>query len=282
MRVYKHVYNKNEDGGPWWKTAQWTIGLETRKRYVGTVLKGWWTLERNSITRHFEVELALGGEDNMLQFGIVLPFIGCWHIGVRVPRSLTRSWIYQRREWTIRVGYIGRWFELLVAYDDSAADMHSYYKAKRKHGESLDPWSRVALWPGLHLSLRPRPLDFLLGRSVCTVDKGESQPTVVPMPEGNYAATVTKETRTWKRPRWPWSSRVRVDYWLEISGGIPVPGKGENSYDCEDDGIYGGGGVTVTAAIGSMVSSVLRLRQRHGGRDWEPDAGWTVGRSGGE
>jgi hypothetical protein len=57
------------------------------------------------------------------------------------------------------------------------------------------------------------------------------------MPEGKYPAHVKRERRTWKRPRW-FTPLVR-EYWdVDVESGIRVPGKGENSWDCDDDAIF--------------------------------------------
>lgn len=263
------IYNRNEGSGPWWKTAQW---------YWGSAAKGWWKLGRSSITNYLEVGLALGGEDNMLQAEIVLPFMGRAAIGVRVPRRLTRGWIYERREWTLRFGYIGRWAEMLFAWDDGLDNMGGYYRGKRERGESLDPWTRAQLWPGIHLTLAPRLRDRVLGRSECVTTTGEWEPTVVPMPEGIYSATVRREDRVWKRKRWPWPSQKRTEWWIEIPGGIPTPGKGENSWDCDDDGIYGTGGSSPSDAVANATRAALRQREKYAGAGWVPREGWKVER----
>jgi hypothetical protein len=59
----------------------------------------------------------------------------------------------------------------------------------------------------------------------------------ITMPEGKYPAHVKRERRTWKRPR-GFTPLVR-EYWdVDVESGIPVPGKGENSWDCDDDAIF--------------------------------------------
>lgn len=336
MRPRLHVFNRNEGAGPWWKTAQWTLSLSSQRRYFGPLLKGWWKLGKSEITNYFELGIALGGEDNMLQFELVLPFVGRGAIGVRVPRLLTKSWIYQCREWSLRMGYIGRWVELLIGFDDQARDMRSFYLARRKDPDcancnhygsfhtnprrvlpysvkSLDDverltrtienpngrcitesevnhgcapcdcpgyapakptWTRLALHPGFHVNLTGHPRDRLFGRLECTTTTGESIDALVPMPEGNYPAIITREVRVWKRARWPWPSRTRVDFRIDIPAGIPVPGKGENSWDCEDDAIFGTGGWSVYDAIGNAVRSAHRQRELYGGKNWRPAAGW--------
>lgn len=107
---------------------------------------------------------------------------------------------------------------------------------------------------------------------------------MVPMPEGNYPASVTLERSTWGRKRWPWGRKVQYSTDLEIPGGIPHPGKGENSWDCGDDGLYSiyapvrqgvqGLGDPQLAAI-DAAQSVLMSRVKYGrGFDYVPSEGW--------
>ncbi len=105
-------------------------------------------------------------------------------------------------------------------------------------------------------------IEWFTGRSKCECVKGESFEVVIPMPEGCYKAIATPETRTWTW-RFGWK-KVRKSINLHIEGGIPFSGKGENSWDCGDDGLWGTGGDTVEEAIGNAVASVLRNRRRHG------------------
>ncbi len=110
-------------------------------------------------------------------------------------------------------------------------------------------------------------LDFkrlLMGGMKCDTVEGETVDAVVPMPEGSYPAKITKETRTWRRTRVPWWRKVRVDYNISIDGGIPFMGKGENSWDCGDDGLWGTGGDSPEAAIANAVKSALKARRRYG------------------
>lgn len=56
---------------------------------------------------------------------------------------------------------------------------------------------------------------------------------------------------------------------------IPVPGKGENSWDCDDDAIHSSHGPhsTVHQAVAALVASVYRDRTRYGsGPEWQPTA----------
>jgi len=107
------------------------------------------------------------------------------------------------------------------------------------------------------------PIDFLLGREKCEVEKVAQGEVIIPMPEGCYLARCTKEIRIWKRPRWP-KVRRNVSYDLHIPGGIPHAGKGTESYNCGDDGLCGISGSTREQAVGNAVASVLRDRRRYG------------------
>ena len=54
---------------------------------------------------------------------------------------------------------------------------------------------------------------------------------------------------------------------------IPVPGKGENSWDCDDDAIHSSHGPhsTVHQAVAALVASGYRERTRYGsGPEWLP------------
>jgi hypothetical protein len=117
------------------------------------------------------------------------------------------------------------------------------------------------------------PTDWALGRRQYSKEIVEGPvEVVVPMPEGTYPAVVTIELGTWKRPRWPWPAH-RHSYSIDIlkadgepNGYIPIPGKGENSWDCGGDGTFSqsGPGRTVEAAIAGIIESTLKTRRRRG------------------
>ncbi len=117
--------------------------------------------------------------------------------------------------------------------------------------------------------------DFFLGRNKYSETERQRFDSFLVMPEGVYPATVELFTSTWKRPRWPFSTSIaRAD--VEIAGGIPIPGDGENSWDIDDDAIYGmtcpSG--TVEEALSSIRESAMRDRRRNGGFAWVPADGW--------
>lgn len=113
------------------------------------------------------------------------------------------------------------------------------------------------------------------GRTASEKIVEDSGACVIPMPEGTYPATWEKTRYEQRHVRWPGTRLDRVKrndqpatFSIdEIPGGIPSCGKGENSYDCGMDGLFGisGGFRTLEAAIGGAVESALRDRTRRGG-----------------
>jgi hypothetical protein len=340
MQLWKH--NVNEGAGPWWRTLEWTLYSE---RIHESVAKGWWSLlPERWYGGLAEIELAIGGEDNMVQVGGSLKPLGRAYAGVRVPRSWTKGWVYERREVSLELGGTW-WINLQLGVDDSMADMLSYYRRKREapdcggcgHAKamhdafvvvypsrvkSLDDVERLAtrvpnptrrcithseilhgvepcecrayvkpkeVWPtdamlrnGIRWRWDPKVKDRLLGRREYSTVELEKIQTSVSLPEGQYPAEVTIIEERWQRERMPWPSRVKRASHIEMGVPIPVPGKGENSWDCGDDGIYatGSSSPTVSGAVSSMVASVLRTRERYAGDGWVPDAGWPEGVAG--
>jgi len=115
--------------------------------------------------------------------------------------------------------------------------------------------------------------DFVLGKAKYSSRVLSEQAVKIAMPEGSYDATVKIEERSWKRPRWFVKRIVGAD--VKIPAGIPFPGKGNNSWDCGQDAVYGQSSQasTVEGAVAAVVESVLRSRRRYGGSvDWAPSA----------
>lgn len=140
-------------------------------------------------------------------------------------------------------------------------------------------WSRADGWRNSHFNVK----DWVLGRTVHDEEVLEEVTTVVALPEGRYPAHVRLLRETWKRKR-GWfglgeQEVRRADIKVLAADGstnsIGVPGKGENSWDCDEDGIWEmrTPATTVAEAIGALVESVLGTRERHGGSvTWMPTA----------
>lgn len=107
---------------------------------------------------------------------------------------------------------------------------------------------------------------WLTGKHACTFETLESGTTQVPMPEGPYEARweIQRRTDSWQRFKRP---KVSTCGEIEVPGGIYVPGKGENSWDCGDDAIFSISchEATVEALVAQYVKSVYRSRLRYAG-----------------
>ena len=109
------------------------------------------------------------------------------------------------------------------------------------------------------------PLDILLGSVEYTKKVLSTHSVQIPMPEGVYPAIVELEECTWKRPRWFGHTGFYAN--VDVKDGIPHEGKGENSWDCGKDAIYGLSikAKTVEEAIAATVECALRSRRKYDG-----------------
>jgi hypothetical protein len=126
---------------------------------------------------------------------------------------------------------------------------------------SKDPW-----WMRWSFNLR----DFVLG--LCKYEKVtlSKHRIWIPLPEGEYLAEAGLQVSTWRRRHWPWwpltIRRLGTDVEVLQWGGLPFEGKGENSYDCGRDGLFGYSvdGHDLSKAIAMGVELTLRCRAKHG------------------
>jgi hypothetical protein len=121
-------------------------------------------------------------------------------------------------------------------------------------------------------------VDALLGPVEITSQIVDSRITTIPMPEGAYKVRTIIERRTHARLRWfAWTSlRGSAETGDDITMPIPVPGKGENGHDCDEDALHAmsvDGIRTHADIVGEVVRSVLSTRERRAGIDWRPTRG---------
>lgn len=119
--------------------------------------------------------------------------------------------------------------------------------------------------------------DLILGKRDYTKAEGDSVTRTIYFPEGAYVLKVTKDLSIWKRPRWPWPLKSGSYHWEVVSGAdgradIPIPGKGENSWDCGEDGCSAGRlqAQSFEEAAGLVFASIMRDRIRRAGEKWMP------------
>lgn len=111
-------------------------------------------------------------------------------------------------------------------------------------------------------------VDILLGKSKCSTVELETHEISIPMPEKTYPAKAIMKEYTWKRARWFDKKILRCE--ITLKEGIPLEGKGENSWDCGINYTYGvttGKVNDVFEAVGDLVASTLRNRIKYGGWD---------------
>jgi hypothetical protein len=114
--------------------------------------------------------------------------------------------------------------------------------------------------------------DLILGKPVYSKQLISTSEVLIPMPEGNYPATVEMHLDTWSRPRSPIDFKT-MRCSVEIPNGIPFQGKGENSWDCGEDRCFSltAPAISVKEAIEKTRESVMRDRKKNDCGETYPD-----------
>lgn len=253
--MYYHWQNLNEDrvghpiGSGFFHGRAW---LHLGQKKFNSCFGIEWSFLHHS--RMCGIEFSVLGSEKDFGFSIRIPFIASLHIDFSLPCT----WLRQRFK-TAVYGYdtgftiFGGTLYIQWFRDDVGRGWHN----------------RETWWQRQEISFNPA--DFFLGYPKHSERTIKSVDVEVPMVEKMYPGTVRFHETIWKRPRWPFPRR-RFGATLELEEGIPVPGKGENSYDCGEDCIYGSGSSALTEAeaVSNMVRTVLKTRERYGGRSWKP------------
>lgn len=209
----------------------------------------WSVLGKNAFGVGFQ--LGWNGGESDLGLDLYAWKLGSVWLRLRAPwTKWARMKGYEVRHAGIRLfPYEGCWVAIEIA-------------AKANSWSRSDPW-----WMRMKFGHTE-----LWGRTRSVTIKGKTGECLIPLPEGNYKGTWTEERHISRFVRFPGTLRDRIigprshsGVDLKIEGGIPIEGKGENSWDCGMDGLFGCGGATVADAIGNAVRSVLRGRQNYGG-----------------
>lgn len=231
---------KQLHGRAWW-----------RKWRLEWVLPSW---------RSWGVSLSVNGGDSSDE---VMVHLGCGLFSFYLSRSgLPINWFGEWKQ-SYRPGWDNWFCREEREFHLTAHNGHIWLTVWGRAIEhrSADPW-----WiRGVSFS----PVDFLLGsRKHEHRLLGPQREVLIPMPEGCYLALMRPEERRWWRPRWPWwPCRILNEYIdIQIEGGVPFMGKGENSWDCGEDGLWGTSsrGFSYEKAVGKVVESVLENRRKYG------------------
>jgi hypothetical protein len=196
-------------------------------------------------------DVTFGGGEH--DFGSAFHF-ALFSLYIHGERVLPRRWIPN--------DYDGHGFGLLFYFD--GCYLRWSWNENPMEFRSRDAWWRRGSF---------YVLDFLLGRHVYREGEPKSYRISVPMPEGSYTGTCVMRYDSWKRPRWFRKTVRRAHIDMDEGQQVPFPGKGENSWDCGQDGIFG---MTCTArdvpdAISQVYASAMRSRERYGGPNWKPE-----------
>lgn len=235
-----HVWRYPDDSGE--KSATHEVGIEWSLLRKGTI--GFSLGTSSSGSDKFKSSLSLGRVG-----AVYFSAKGFWW--TRLWSRLAGKEFPRDRELSIRL------HDGLICWNLWTATMG--YNPKAKWREKCWNWQRFIGWSPSHVGWET--LDVVR--------------TVVPMPEGTYDATVELKRGTWKRRRlFVWLPRVhQFRYEITPDKPIPVPGKGENSWDCGDDATHAmsGPGRTASVAVAELVQSIYRDRTAYGsGPLWQP------------
>lgn len=240
LSIWWSAQNLNKYGSIWREGRGWL--------YINSLCFGlsWYFLGRSSTA----MDIELGGEEEFKFHIAIYRLFAFWFtISQILPRRWTRNWKWWDHSW-------GRCFGVTIHHGAIWVDIFC---------DTMDSGHNRFWWQDVSINY----IDLLLGQSHHTkkvLDKGFVE---VPLPEGIYITRWTKELHTWKRPRW-FADRVTI-FDLEPQTPIPVPGKGENSWDMDDDAIerMSCSAHNLAEAVGKLVASALDTRQRYG---WEETA----------
>jgi len=206
------------------------------------------------------LDLNWGDYDGVMLF-VGVPFVG--RLYVELENIVPKHWLPGR--WAESQSHPGKrfWYPEQRTIGIKVHDQSIWVKLWANPMEWCkdQPW-----WWEFTIS----PLDILLGRVKHTRRDITEGAVNVWMPEGVYPAKYEVFESTWKRPRWPRVKRVvRTD--IELEQAIPFSGKGENSWDCGEDGLWG---TTIRTddpreAARKTAQSALETRRKRGDpRKW--------------
>jgi hypothetical protein len=229
--------SREKHGIRWW----WHLRTEGKHRCIGVEFY-WWSPRFG---------FSIGTDDEG------------WNLSARVPPfalyvSLEGLGLWQPTRTAIATWDNNRPFTLpdRREFDFYVSDWRVQFTPWGRWGEwrARDPW-----WiRGLSVDLK----NLVLGRTTYEAEELALVPCHVPMPEGNYSAVAKVQRVTRGRTRWFKRTGQEVD--LSIPKGIPFAGKGENSWDCDDDGLFGIGGNSIDDAIKRAQDAVNDRRKRYG------------------
>jgi hypothetical protein len=235
-------------GSGFWAGRGWLYLNEDGGHQQKTIHVEWYFGKH---ARHTSMEMGTDFVmERQLNFNIGLWHLFCFYLSIAHP--IFPSWTYKHgdRQIGLRVFDGALWIDL---------------------------WRNDDGWNSKDWRTRPiviHPMDILFGRDKHSERNLTVHEVNVSLPDGQYPAHIQMVLSEWRRPRWPFVKRIKRAH-IDMKKPIPVPGKGENSWDLDDDAIFSMTcpANTVEEAISHVVESALRDRRRYGGSlDWKPEA----------
>jgi hypothetical protein len=244
MNLWWHWQNlKNDRSRAWFQGRAWV-----HHRPRGQIAVEWCIPSRSC-----HLYLVIGGCENQVCLGVAL-YLFALYLSVDGWNLLNR--------WQPAHSYQGR--TLRIAIHDWAL-WWNFWTDEHEWSSKTPKWRDGSF----------QVLDVLLGKMHHKRFKGEPVPITLTFPEGSYPARITFIEHSWWRERLPWWVRHRREAEIDAGpSGVPIPGKGENSWDLEDGSlmIAGSDAPTIGGAIADFVKIVLERRERYGGSyDWQPE-----------
>lgn len=232
-RLHFHSQNLNEDRNGEAKGLPWEgrFWLRTYKRPLIHFSWHLWS--------HFcGISAKADPEDGGTQFHIAFPPFSFW---LTLPFGFKEHQYSNRNFFSIKVHDWSLWWQF--------------------GGDTMSWDSKTPKWKNGNFNFQ----DFFLGKVVYKADVVETKEVLIPMPEGPYPGVAKMERCVWKRPRW--FARRRTSIWIDIPKGIPHQGKGENSWDCGTDGLFGCGvdSELYEDAIAHVVKTAMKSRRKYDG-----------------
>ena len=259
-------------------------------------------------------EVTVGGDDHDLVFRIGLPWFSFYFLFERFLdwRKWPRRDSYKKSE--VRAERLSKKHgRKIYTYEIDTWSSHGrstgFYLTDELfhiniwdggHGWSSDqfkdwPWNSMGWsfsWLWFDKILGSYKSTTLEEKVVDRYPKGE--PFLIWAPEGFYEGVFTLERVARRRTRWlgrVWDvfarlwdpSRGRPKWHVLLSvegGGPPFPGKGENSYDLDDDATWAKGFPESLELhpyhyyLNEFALDSLRTRMKRAGPDWKPRDGW--------
>lgn len=250
-RIWSHWQNlspknKRSTSGRWWLHVPGNcIGIE-------------WYLFRRRFALSVEIQDRVS-DNAELKFHIAIPFLLSLYFSIQ------------------NVGWLVRLFGLEYYDGQPMRDQSRALAISWHHGAFwIDPWVNPDDFDRTKRhTFQINPANILLGRAKYSESGRQKQDGFVVMPEGKYPATISIYWASWPRPRWPFTKQIlRVE--VDVPGGIPIPGKGDNDWDMDDDCIDSlvTSAETVPDALTKAARGIVDLRIRYHSASWKPAAGW--------